>query len=179
MRLHNLESLGDENTLSIEGKLVGGGGCCECQSGYYSRELIKKLNSNEKYLGMCWLPEVCFKMIIELSSHADMYTLALLNPPSPDSCPGLLSLLPSQDSDQFTRRHRCMPSLHHRGAPDRLFQSHGCKCICTLNCAVFFFFVRLHLSYYSTCAPSRFIGILHCDKRTHAATVRLPHASLT
>ena len=26
MRLHNLESLGDENTLSIEGKLVGGGG---------------------------------------------------------------------------------------------------------------------------------------------------------
>ena len=79
-------------------------------------------------------------MIVELSSHADMYTLALLNLPSPDSRPGLLSPLPSQDSDQFTRLHCCIPSLHHRGAPDRLFQSHGCKCICTLNCAVFFFF---------------------------------------
>ena len=58
MRLHNLESLGGENTLSIQkgnwwGGGGGGGGCCECQSGYYSRELIKKIKFQRKSTLAC------------------------------------------------------------------------------------------------------------------------------
>ena len=45
----------------------------------------------------------------------------------------------------FTPKAR-LASLLTRIKSPRLLQSHGCKCICTLNCAVCVF-VRLHLSY--------------------------------